>query len=79
MRKFDVQISREINGSVSRSVVGFLVDVEAESVDDVLKTREFENALNCAFGRKLRVYVFPHDNLLNDVEFSIERSRARVN
>lgn len=79
MKTFDVQISREINGSVSKSVVGFIVDVKAESVEEVLKTHEFENAINHAFGRKLRVYVYSHDNLVDDVEFAIERSRARVN
>lgn len=79
MKTFDVQISREINGSVSKSVVGFIVDVKAESAEEVLKTHEFENAINHAFGRKLRVYVYAHDNLVNDEEYSIERSRARVN
>lgn len=79
MKTFDVQISREINGSVSKSVVGFIVDVKAESVEEVLKTREFEDAINHAFGKKLRIFVYPHANLVAPVEFAIERSRARVN
>lgn len=78
LKSFDVMISR-VHKSSPYNVSGYLYDVKAMKIEDVINLKEVDNEINKTFEKKLIVQIYENSsNKINMLEFNIEKLRAVI-